>query len=102
MKAERDIAGIVLPFVAGTAIVMYAGGVSASASSAALFSITLLLLGLLLYIRSHRISHVATWTILLLCMGICGALAASTDLLLSVSSHQEIYHLCDRPIPFRI
>ena len=100
MTAERDIAGIVLPFVAGTAIVMYAGGVSASASSAALFSITIILLGLLLYIRSHGISHVATWTILLLCMGICGALAASTDLLLSVSRQREVSWIASAALDF--
>ena len=99
MKAEREIAGIVLPFVFGTAVVTYIGGASAATSAPALFSITLILLGLLLYIRSHGISHVATWTILFLCMGICGALAASTDLLLSVSRQREASWIASAATP---
>lgn len=99
MKAEREIAGIVLPFVIGTAVFMYAGSMSALTSSA-LFSITLILIGFLLYIRDHRISSVATWGILFLCMGICGALAASTDLQLSVSRQHETTWLSSLALDF--
>ena len=99
MKAEREIAGIVLPFVIGTAVFMYAGSMSALTSSA-LFSITLILIGFLLYIRDHRISSVATWGILFLCMGICGALAASTDLQLSVSRQRETSWIVSAALDF--
>ena len=99
MRAEREIAGIVLPFVIGTAVFMYAGGMSALTSSA-LFSITLILIGFLLYIRDHRISSVATWGILFLCMGICGALAASTNLQLSVSRQRETSWIVSAALDF--
>ena len=100
MRAEREIAGIVLPFAVGTAVFMYAGGVSVSASPVALFSITTILIGFLLYIRHHHISRTATWAILFLCMGTCGALAASTDLLLSVSRQKEASWIASAALDF--
>ena len=100
MRAEREIAGIVLPFVVGTAVFMCAGGVSVSASSAVFSSITTILIGFLLYIRHHHISRTATWAILFLCMGTCGALAASTDLLLSVSRQREASWLVKAAVEF--
>lgn len=100
MRAEREIAGIVLPFAVGTAVFIYAGGVSVSASPAALFSITTILIGFLLYIRHHHISRTATWAILFLCMGTCGALAASTDLLLSVSRQKEASWIASAALDF--
>ena len=100
MRAEREIAGIVLPFVVGTAVFMYAGGVSVSASSAVFSTITTILIGFLLYICHHHISRTATWAILFLCMGTCGALAASTDLLLSVSRQREASWLARAALDF--
>ena len=100
MRVEREIAGIVLPFVVGTAMIMYAGGVSASASSAALFSITTILLGFLLYIRDHQLDHVVAWVTIVFCMGLCGAIAASTDILLSVSRQKEASWIASAALDF--
>ena len=89
MKAEREIAGIVLPFVFGTAVVTYIGGTSAATSAPALFSITLILLGILLYTRNLHSGHSLVWTAIIICMTTCGGLAASTDFVLSASRQRE-------------
>ena len=100
MTAEREIAGIVLPFATGTAVFIYAGGVSATASAPVLFSFTLIILGFLLYIRNHNLNHVLTWITIMLCMGVCGAMAASTDILLSVSRQREASWLASAALYF--
>ncbi|MBR5104362.1 MAG: ComEC/Rec2 family competence protein [Bacteroidales bacterium] len=86
MKAEREIAGIVLPFAIGTALFIYTGCASAAVSAPALLSITVFLLGFLLYARNHPADHIPTFAIMILCMAACGGLSASTDHLLSVST----------------
>lgn len=85
MKAEREIAGIVLPFAIGTAAFIYAGGAATAASAPLLFSMTVILLVFLLHIRNRKTTHILTWTIIVLCMAACGGLTASTHGLLSVS-----------------
>ena len=100
MRAEREIAGIVLPFVLGTAVFMYTGSVSAASCSRVLFSIITILLGLLLYLRNQQTSHILTWTTITLCMCLCGASVASTDLLLSVSGQSQASWIASAALNF--
>ena len=100
MKAEREIAGIVLPFATGTAVFMYIADAHAAVSAPTLLSMTAFLVGSLLYVRNHRLSHSLTWSIIILCMALCGALAASTDILLSVSRHEETSWLASVALNF--
>lgn len=100
MKAEIEIAGVVLPFVIGTAVFMYITGAHAAVSAPVLLSMTTFLAISLLYIRNHRLSHPLTWSIIILCMALCGALAASTDILLSVSKHEETSWLASAALNF--
>lgn len=87
MKAEREIAGIVLPFAIGTAMFTYAGSAFAAASAPVLLYTTILLLGLLLFIRNNLPDHIPTWIIIILCMAACGGLAGYTGNLASASTH---------------
>ena len=100
MKAEREIEGIVLPFVIGTAVFVYVAGTSAAASAPVLFSIAAVLIGSLLYLRNQRLSQVPAWSMILLCMGICGAMTASTDILLSASRQREASWLAQTALKF--
>ncbi len=100
MKAEREIAGIVLPFATGTAVAIYAAGASAAASAPALFAITVILLGILLRIRNQQSNHIITWAVIIICMATCGASIASTDILLSVSRQHETSWLSSLALDF--
>ena len=100
MKAKRDLAGIVMPFAIGTAGFMFVADSSADTSGPFLFSSTAILLGLLLYFRNHKLNLALTWTMIILCMAACGALTASTDLLLSVSRQREMSRLVSISLGF--
>lgn len=100
MKAEIEIAGIVLPFATGTAVFMYIADAHAAVSAPTLLLMTAFLVGSLLYVRNHRLSHSLTWSIIILCMALCGALAASTDILLSVSRHEQTSWLASVALNF--
>ena len=100
MRAEREIAGVVVPFVAGTAMIMYAGGASAASCPQILFSTTATLLGLLIYFRNQQPRYILTWITIILCMCTCGALAASTDLLVSVSRQRDASWIAQTALEF--
>lgn len=92
MKAERDIAGIALPFVTGTAAFTYAAGflaVHSAMSATAFLSAAVILTGILIYIRNNHVSPISTWAVTALCMLMCGGLAASTEIILSASIQRE-------------
>ena len=89
MKVERDIAGIVLPFAIGAAVFIYAGSAAPAISAPVLLSMTVILLGLLIYTRNHPANHIPTWTIAILCMASCGGMTALTDSMLSVSAQSQ-------------
>ena len=100
MKAEREIAGVVLPFAIGTAVIIYAAGIPAATSAPALFALTVILLGALLRIRHRQINHIITWATIILCMAMCGGVVASTDSLLAVSSRREASWLVSVALDF--
>ena len=77
MKEVKDIAGIALPFVIGTAVSAYAGG-------GFLYSTAILITILILY-SIHRHSLAMTWSMIICCMFMCGLLAAYTDSQMSYS-----------------
>ena len=77
MKEVRDIAGIALPFVIGTAVSAYAGG-------GFLYSTAILITILILY-SIHRHSLAMTWSMIICCMFMCGLLAGYTDSQMSYS-----------------
>lgn len=103
MKEARDIAGIALPFVIGTAAATYATGILAahSAISATVFlSAVLTLLAVLTYFRKHQTDSLLTWAVIICSMFMCGGLAASTDRLLSVSVQSEASWLGSAALDF--
>ena len=100
MKAEREIAGIVLPFAIGTAVIVYAAGTSAATLAPTLFATTVILLGALLHISNKQSNHIITWAIIILCMVMCGGAVASTDSLLAVSRQREASWLVSVALDF--
>ena len=100
MKAEREIAGIVLPFILGAAVFIFTGYASVVASAPILFFITVSLLGLLIYTRNHPTSQIITWTAIVLCMAACGGLTASSDQQMSASLLRDASWLSSAALNF--
>lgn len=84
MKAEREIAGIALPFAAGLASSLYIGTVHTSEAAASIVMTSALLIILMLSFRKS-FGKTVQWSIIICLMGVCGYLAGATDTLISVS-----------------
>lgn len=103
MKEAGDIAGIALPFAAGTAAFTYLAGILAAhsaLSAAAFLYASVILLGILILLRKNQYSPALTWTAAGCCMLMCGALAASTESMLASSMHRDASWLAGAALDF--
>lgn len=84
MKAERDIAGIALPFIAGVAVSVYAGTIypwQAVLSCIAVAAFTTILMAP----SGRALGIPLQWAIIIALMAFCGHLTGLTDRILSLS-----------------
>lgn len=88
MKAERDIAGIALPFIAGVAVSVYAGTIYPwqavlSCIAVAAFS------SILMTPSGRELGRLWQWAIIIALMAFCGHLTGLTERMLSLSRIDE-------------
>ena len=84
MKAERDIAGIALPFIAGVAVSVYAGTIypwQAVLSCIAVAALT----SILMPPSGKALGSPLQWAVIIALMAFCGHLTGLTDRFLSLS-----------------
>lgn len=92
MRVERDIAGIALPFVFGTASFLYAADLLAACShvtASASFCAAIISLSILIYIYNHKTDSISVWPAVIIAMTVCGFMTASTYSLTSISAKAE-------------